>query len=101
MDDKIFVAVQEPLHNLLEEILGLPLIKLLPASHEVKQVSSSAQLHHKAKVRVCLKGVIQLHYISVAGQLLQDLQVLVKPLLTLCLTQVFFLEALHCHKMAR
>ena len=57
MHDTNAVHVGDSLHDLLEEILGIPFSKFPALADVVKQVATRTQFHHHQVVFVCLKGL--------------------------------------------
>ena len=57
MHDTNAVHVGDSLHDLLEEILGIPFSKFPALADVVKQVATRTQFHHYQVVFVCLKGL--------------------------------------------
>ena len=90
MENKVRVAVCKTFSSLFEEVLCQSFIKLLASPHIAEQVSTCTEFHHEAKMAVCVEGIVQLDYIPVARQELQDLHLLGDPPLAFnFLVQVF------------
>ena len=101
VEDAIAMAVGQAFGNLLEEELGNSLVKLLPAANEAKQIAAGAELHDEAQVGCRLERVVELDYILVAGEVLEDLHVLCDLLFALhLLVQLFLAQALDGDKVA-
>lgn len=69
MDDADRVHVRNPLHDLLEEVLGVLLCELSALPHVVEEVATRAQLHHDEVVIRCLERLEQLDMARVLDRL--------------------------------
>ena len=88
------MAVGKAFRSLNEQELRHPLIQLLSSTYEAEKISTCAQLHHKTQMAARVERVVQLDYVPMVSQVLEDLQVLRDLFLALNLLLHFTL--LHC-----
>ena len=95
------MTVGQTFRSLKENELCHVFIELLTPTNEAEQVTTGAELHHKAKMAVRVERVVQFNDIPMVGQVLEDLQVLRDLLLALhLLLHITLPHCLYCHKVS-
>ena len=67
------MTVGKAFRSLNEQELRHPLIQLLSSTYEAEKIPTSAQLHHKTQMAARVERVVQLDYVPMVCQVLEDL----------------------------